>query len=167
MRRALKPGASLGVIWNIEDCRPLPISHAQIHTLTPTDNKPASWSASTPWEQSLNDLIFSLKLDGNPRFRNEQWKTVFLEQRGPDGTGEEIFETPLLEKSFPWTVWVPVETLRLRMQTLSQVAVLEGEAKEAYEKRFDEIMGADSVERDEEGRVPVSGVTFYACAKRT
>lgn len=75
--------------------------------------------------------------------------------------------TPLVEKSFPWTVWVPVETLRLRMRTLSQVAVLEGEAKEEYEKRFDEIVGAEGVERDAEGRVPVSGVTFYACAKRT
>lgn len=45
--------------------------------------------------------------------------------------------------------------------------MLEGEEKEAFRGRFDEILGGAEVRRDEEGRVPVSGVTFYACAKRT
>ena len=74
---------------------------------------------------------------------------------------------PLVEKSFRWTVWLEEAALLPRMRTLSQVAVLEGEAKEEFEKKFDEIMASPEVQRDEDRRVPVSGVTFYACAKRT
>ncbi|SPN96934.1 uncharacterized protein DNG_00453 [Cephalotrichum gorgonifer] len=147
IRRTLKPDSSIGVIWNIEDY-----------------NKPASWPASTPWEQKLNDLIFGLKHDGNPRFRDEGWKAVFLEQ---DVEGaERLFATPLVEKSFRWTVRLTDDAVWLRIKTLSQVALLEGEAKEDFERRLREILGSKEVERDEEGRVPLSGVTFYAVAKR-
>lgn len=65
-----------------------------------------------------------------------------------------------------WTVWVDEAALLPRMTTLSQVAILEGEAKEGFNKRFEEIMASPDVQRNEEGRVPVSGVTYYAVAKR-
>ena len=45
--------------------------------------------------------------------------------------------------------------------------MLEGEAAEKFRERLDEILASSEVQRDDEGRVPVSGVTFYAVAKRT
>lgn len=64
-------------------------------------------------------------------------------------------------------MWLDEAALLPRLKTLSQVAVLQGEAEEEFKSRFDEIMGSPEVQRDEEGRVPVSGVTFYAVTKRT
>lgn len=59
------------------------------------------------------------------------------------------------------------DALLLRISTLSQVALLgEGAEREDFTRRFREIMASDEVERDGEGRVPLSGVTFYAIAKR-
>lgn len=72
-----------------------------------------------------------------------------------------------MEKPFRWTVWLGDEALYLRLRTLSQVAMLEGEAAEKFRERLDEILASSEVQRDDEGRVPVSGVTFYAVAKRT
>lgn len=141
---------------------PPPSSHGAL--IRYSDNKPVSWNASTPWEQKLNDLIFSLELDGNPRFRDERWKAVFLEQDEPGA--ERLFETPLVEKAFKWTVWLSDDALWLRLKTLSQIAVLEGEALDEFTGRFREVMGSGEVQRDEQGRVPLSGVTFYACAKK-
>lgn len=53
IHRVLRPGAVLGLIWNVEDY-----------------NKPQGWEATTKWEQKLNDFVWSFD-DGLPRFRHQ------------------------------------------------------------------------------------------------
>lgn len=136
-------------------------------TRTPNlDNKPASWKAATPWEQKLNELIFSLKLDGQPRFRDERWKDVFLDKTGDNGKVKELFVTPIGEKVFPWTVWLSDEALLLRLRTLSQVAILQGKDKEDFDSKFWDIVKSPEAERNEQGLLPLHGGTTVAWTRR-
>lgn len=141
----------------------------------PPDNKPASWPASTAWEQQLNDLVFSLPEDGHPRFRHEKWQDVFAGQMqsGPLQVFRQTltghlprFSLPLGEDKVAWTVWLQPEALWSRLRTLSQVAVLKGEAKEEARARFDEILKGEDVQRNEKGEVLVHGHTYFAWTDR-
>ncbi len=181
----LRPGAALGVIWNIEDCgcrrralaSPLPLKLAPLPG-SPADhcpdNKPAGWPATTAWEQKLNDLIYSLPRDSSPRFRDCKWQDVFTNQLertpasggGPTTEGVPRFSLPLGEDRVPWTVWLAPETLWGRFATLSQVAILEGEAKQLVRHKFDEALGGEDVDRNERGEVGLHGVTYFAWTDR-
>lgn len=139
------------------------------------DNKPASWSATTKWEQKLNDWVFSIAADGLPRFRDEKWQDVFTRQVPRDPvtaikdslTGDlPQFSLPLGEDRVPWTVWLSDEALWARINTLSQVAVLEGEQKREGERVFREALTGEDVERNDKGEVALHGVTFLAWTDR-
>ncbi|OTB11823.1 hypothetical protein K445DRAFT_209782 [Daldinia sp. EC12] len=157
IQRVLKPGAVFGAIWNIEDY-----------------NKPRSWQATTKWEQKLNDFIWSLD-DGLPRFRHQKWKEVF-DQQLPGNPIQVIkdtftdrlprFSLPLGEDSIKWTVWLSEEALASRLNTLSQIAVLKSEEREAWVKLFKETIQGDDVERNEKGEIAVHGVTFFTWTDR-
>ncbi|KAI1821740.1 S-adenosyl-L-methionine-dependent methyltransferase [Xylaria intraflava] len=155
--RVLRPGAVLGMIWNVENY-----------------NKPQSWPATTAWEQKLNDYILSLD-DGLPRFRHQKWQTVF-ENQAPASPVRVIVDTltdnlprfslPLGEGSVGWTLWLSEEALWARLSTLSHIAVLKGEEREAVAKIFKEILQGNDVERDEKGNIAVHGITYFAWTDR-
>ncbi|RYP53295.1 hypothetical protein DL768_001652 [Monosporascus sp. mg162] len=157
IERVLRPGAVFGMIWNIEDY-----------------NKPASWVATTKWEQKLNEFITSFK-DGNPRFRDESWKDVFADNL-PYTPFQVIkntitdhlprFSLPLGEGKVRWTVWLSQDALWSRLQTLSQIAVLKGAELENAKKTVEDALNGDDVERNEKGEIAVHGVTYYAWADR-
>ncbi|KAI1414729.1 S-adenosyl-L-methionine-dependent methyltransferase [Hypoxylon sp. FL1857] len=157
IQRVLRPGAVFGAIWNAEDY-----------------NKPKSWPATTKWEQKLNDFVYSLH-DGIPRFRHLKWKDVF-DQQLPATPIQVIkdtftdrlprFSLPLGEDSVKWTVWLSEEALSLRLNTLSQIALLKGEKREALNKLLEEILQGDDVERNEKGEIAVHGVTYFIWTDR-
>ncbi|KAI8961420.1 S-adenosyl-L-methionine-dependent methyltransferase [Daldinia sp. FL1419] len=157
IQRVLKPGAVFGAIWNIEDY-----------------NKPQSWQATTKWEQKINNFIWSLD-DGLPRFRHQKWKDVF-DQQLPGNPIQVIkdtftdqlprFSLPLGEDSTKWTVWLSEEALASRLNTLSQIAVLRGDERDAWVKFFQAAIQGDDVERNEKGEIAVHGVTFFAWTDR-
>lgn len=158
IHRAMKPAAVLGLIWNVEDY-----------------NKPKSWNASTSWEAKLNEWVRSVATDGVPRFRDEAWQAVFRDQlkSNPlqvlrDTLVNDLpkFSLPLGEGSVKWTVWLSEDALWARINTLSQVAVLEGEKREAGIRTFKEAMQGDDVERNEKGEVALHGVTYFAWTDR-
>lgn len=147
--------------------------------LTKTDNKPKSWPATTAWEEQLNELVHSLAGDGQTRFRDMQWKEVLDSQMPANtlktvakfvvpGAGDDapLFSVPIGEDTEPFTVWLGEEALWKRLCTLSQIAILEGAALEAFRARFAEILRNESVERNERGEVAVHGKTYFAWTSR-
>ncbi|KAI0432162.1 S-adenosyl-L-methionine-dependent methyltransferase [Xylaria sp. FL1042] len=157
IHRVLRPGAVLGMIWNVDEY-----------------NKPRDWPASTKWEQKLNDYILGFD-DGLPRFRHWKWQEVF-EQQPPANPVQAIritfadhlprFSLPLGENSVKWTMWLSEEALWARINTLSQIAVLKGEEREAAVDVFKNTLKGDDVERNEKGEIAAHGVTYFAWTDR-
>ncbi|KAI1172517.1 S-adenosyl-L-methionine-dependent methyltransferase [Nemania sp. FL0916] len=157
MHRVLRPGAVLGMIWNVDDY-----------------NKPQSWPVTTKWEQKLNDYILTFD-DGLPRFRHAKWQDVF-EKQPPKDPIQVIrntladhlprFSLPLGENSIQWTTWLGEDALWARINTLSQIAMLKDEQKEAAVKVFREILQGDDVERNQKGEIKIHGVTYFAWTDR-
>lgn len=160
----------------------------------PTDNKPRGWPATTKWEQKLNDYILGFD-DGLPRFRHyvrhlyltlhhdnlpstdqqKKWQEVFEQQ--PPGNPVQVirdtltdhlprFSLPLGENTVKWTRWLSEEALWARINTLSQIAVLTGEDREAAVKVFKDTLQGDDVERNQKGEIAVHGVTYFAWTDR-
>ncbi|KAI0486018.1 S-adenosyl-L-methionine-dependent methyltransferase [Xylaria cf. heliscus] len=157
IHRVLRPGAVFGMIWNVDEY-----------------NKPRGWPATTKWEQKLNDYILEFD-DGLPRFRHQKWQEVFEKQ--PPATPVQAikntftdhlprFSLPLGESSVKWTMWLSEEALWARINTLSQIAVLKGEEREAAVKVFKDILKGDDVERNGGGEIAVHGVTYFAWTDR-
>lgn len=135
------------------------------------DNKPKSWKSATAWGQKLNDWIWSIATDGLPRFRDEKWQDVFEEQqqsnplqviRATLGGNLPKFSLPLGHERVEWTVWLSEERLWARINTLSQVAVLQGEQKEAGYRTFKEALQSEDVQRNEKGEIALHGWTYSA-----
>lgn len=136
-----------------------------------TDNKPKSWPSVTSWGQKLNDWIWSIPSDGQPRFRDDAWKHVFEKQthhnplqilKDSFTSAFPRFSLPLGEETVKWTVWLSEDALWARIKTLSQVAVLQGEAKVAAHRTFKEALQSEDVERNDKGEIALHGVTFFA-----
>jgi len=144
LQRVMKPGAMLGMIWNVEDY-----------------GKPASWKAATKWEQKMNDFSLSFK-DDTPKFKDEKWRHIF-DNQSPDVLR---FAAPLQADDIKFTVWLTKESIWARLQTLSQIAVLKGEKLEAARKVLDDALAMDDVETNEKGEVAVHGRTYFAWTER-
>jgi len=157
IHRVLRPGASFGMIWNIEDY-----------------NAPQAWQATTRWEQRLKDILKRLD-DGHPRFRDMVWKEVFEQQQ--DSTPVQMMRDtltnhmpqlslPLGEENIRWTVWLNDEAIWHRYSTLSQVAVLnENERSQVKEEVLNALQG-EGTERNDRGEVALHGVTYLAWTSR-
>ncbi|KAJ2972335.1 hypothetical protein NUW58_g9204 [Xylaria curta] len=144
IHRVLRPGAVLGMIWNVDDY-----------------NKPRDWPATTKWEQELNEYILEFD-DGLPRFRHSKWQQVFETQppvtpiqaiRNTFADHLPRFSLPLGENKVKWTMWLGEEALWARINTLSQIAVLEGKEREAAVTIFENILQNGNVERNEYRRL--------------
>ncbi|KUI63284.1 hypothetical protein VP1G_10437 [Cytospora mali] len=142
------------MIWNIDDY-----------------NKPKSWTASTSWAQHLNDWILTLASDDAHPFRELQWQEVFSKQlkSNPvqvlcDTLTNNLpqFSLPIGQDSVEWTHWLSEEALWKRINTLSQVAMLEGEGRAKAEGVFREAMAMGDVVRNERGEVECHGRTYLA-----
>jgi hypothetical protein len=92
--------------------------------LTRSDNQPLTWEPTTLWESKMTDITWSF-VDGAPRFRNDKWRAAFENQKKDD-----LFKMPLEEQIFPFTKSLTVDQLWSRYCTLSQIHVLDAEAKE-------------------------------------
>ena len=113
--------------------------------------------------------LFRLTLD------QKKWKEVF-ERQLPASPFQAIkntlsddlpdFSLPIGEETEKWTIWLSDEALWSRYNTLSQVAVLKGEQREEFVKRFQEVLRGDDVERNERGEIAVHGVTYFAWTDR-
>ncbi|TAQ89020.1 hypothetical protein B7494_g2665 [Chlorociboria aeruginascens] len=157
IHRVLKPGLSFGMIWNIEDY-----------------NAPQTWTASAPWEQTFKDIVLRFE-DGLPRFRHMKWKQAFESQ--VDSTPLQAlkdtlthnlpkFSLPIGEEDIQWTVYLSDEQVWDRFNTLSQIAVLEGEVREGVKREAMEALKNESTIRNQKGEVAVHGVTHLAWTSR-
>ncbi|KAI5466158.1 S-adenosyl-L-methionine-dependent methyltransferase [Mariannaea sp. PMI_226] len=144
--RVLKPGAKLGLIWNVEDY-----------------NGPETWPASTEWEEQLRTLSFSGQSDEEPRFRHLQWREVFERQTRVE---KPLFSTPIQEDRVEWSVKLTRNGLWDRINTLSWNAVREGDARREFEEKFDQILKESERAKDDENNVEIHGCTFFAWTKR-
>ncbi|KAI1433638.1 S-adenosyl-L-methionine-dependent methyltransferase [Xylaria sp. CBS 124048] len=146
IHRVLQPDAVLGMIWNVDDY-----------------NKPRNWPATTAWEQKLNDFILSFD-DGLPRFRHQKWQEVFESQTPADVLADNLprFSFPLGEETIRWALWLSEEALWARINTLSHIAILKGNEKQAAVKMFKDIIQSDDVERNGKGEMAIHGVTYCA-----
>ncbi|KAL6908730.1 S-adenosyl-L-methionine-dependent methyltransferase [Trichoderma evansii] len=146
IHRVLKPGGTLGMIWNVEDY-----------------NKPASWPASSKWAEALNARIFGLPDFGPPRFRHLKWPLVFDRQAKLE---KPLFSTPIGEEKVPWAVWLEKDAVWNRVHTLSHVYTLEGEVKASFKAKFDEEVNEKNGEVNEKGEIGVHGVTLLAWSRK-
>lgn len=85
----------------------------------------------------MQDFIWSLD-DDQPRYRHEKWRTVFDEQIKSNPlslttSANPLFALPLAENKEEWDVWLPKEQIWERLNTLSQISVLEDQEKEVSE----------------------------------
>ena len=76
------------------------------------------------------------------------------------------FSLPIGEEMEKWTIWLSDEALWSRFNTLSQVAVLKGEERDEFVKRFKDVLRGEDVERNEKGEIAVHGVTYFAWTDR-
>ncbi|PQE20023.1 methyltransferase protein [Rutstroemia sp. NJR-2017a BVV2] len=130
--------------------------------------------AATKWEQTLKDIIEQNE-DGSPRFRHMKWKQVFEDQLDttPLQTLKDTFtqdfpsfSLPLGEETVRWTVWLDEEAIWNRFNTLSHIAVIEGERKEQIKKMAFEAFKGDDVKRNEKGEIEMHGKTYFAWTSR-
>lgn len=139
-----------------------------------TDNSPKDWKVSTPWEQSLKDIIARTE-DGDPRFRQMAWKQVFENQlesnplkmlKDTFTDHMPLFSLPLGEDKTTWTVWLTEEGVWNRYATLSQIANLEPEKRELIKEQVFEALKGEEVEHNEKGEVCVHGCTYFVWTSR-
>ncbi|KAK4659752.1 hypothetical protein QC762_113990 [Podospora pseudocomata] len=122
------------------------------------DNKSREWKATTTWEEKLNSWIYSISSDGQPRFRDGQRRSALDNQ--------QLFALLLSEETVKWTVWLSEGALWSRINTLSQVAILEGSDREAAVRVFKEALQSPDVERNEKGEIALHGVTYFVWTKK-
>ena len=106
------------MIWNIDDY-----------------NSTRGFKPSTVWESKLHDLLWTFD-DDVPRYRHEQWRRVFDEQVKSTPLSliiagdDQLFSLPLAEHDEEFEASLPKEKVWERFNTISQIAVLEGEDRE-------------------------------------
>ena len=135
IHRVLKPHGVLGMVWNIEGVGShfaLPCCHILIRVSK--YNAPRGHKATTEWEGKLHDLTWTFA-DDAPRYRHEEWRKVFDKQSksGPLAllvASDQLFSLPLAESEEAFEVRLSKEKLWERYNTLSQIAMLEGEERE-------------------------------------
>ena len=105
------------MVWNIDDY-----------------NSVRDYQPATAWEAKAHDLIWTFN-DDQPRFRHEKWREIFDNQveTGPLAlftSGDQLFSLPLAESEEKFETWLPKEKVWERFNTLSHIAMLEGEDRE-------------------------------------
>lgn len=125
------------------------------------DNEPALWTPSTKWEDSIKQQIHLLPNMGPNRFRDAKWQEIFDKQ----GASPK-FSTPIETAKVPFTLWLTPEALWDRVNTLSQVSILEGADREAFVAKFNKAVKEGDGEWNDKGEIAFHGHTFYAWTSR-
>ena len=76
------------------------------------------------------------------------------------------FSVPIGENSIKFITWLTEDALWSRFNTLSQIAVLKGEEREAAVRTFKEALQGDDVEKNDKGEIAVHGVTYFIWTDR-
>ncbi|PNS17708.1 hypothetical protein CAC42_3103 [Sphaceloma murrayae] len=147
INRVLQPHGAYGMIWNIEDY-----------------NAPRAHKAATSWEATMQDFIWSLD-DNSPRYRHEKWRQVFDQQLESSPlsiltSSQPLFALPLGAHEERWEVLLPKDRIWDRLNTLSQISVLEGKERQNAENLFKNAIDAPETEVNEKGEVVIHGGTF-------
>ncbi|KAJ3486890.1 hypothetical protein NLG97_g6525 [Lecanicillium saksenae] len=142
IRRVLKPGGKLALVWNIEN---------------------SAWKTSTEWENSIKQQILQLPDMGPTRFRDEKWPLVFEQQAK---NASPMFSTPIETASVPFTLWLKPDALWDRINTLSQVSILEGADRDAFVTGFNKAVKEGDGDWNDKGEISFHGHTFYAWTSR-
>ncbi|KAK2589964.1 hypothetical protein QQS21_012355 [Conoideocrella luteorostrata] len=125
--------------------------------------QPRNWAASTQWEDQMKQLVLALPPDDVDRFRDDKWGKVFERQ---SRAADPYFTTPIGQDKVPFTVWRTKELLWDRINTLSQIAVLEGNDKETFRARFDEILEHGDQVWNKDREVEFHGFTTFGWTTR-
>ena len=148
IHRVLKPAKQLILIWNIEDY-----------------NAPKEWKTHDGWEQTMKHVMWSLD-DGQDRFRNGKWKSIFDEQGASNPvsifSSDPLFGLPIGEEIFEFQRWLDRDHIWNAFQTYSAVANLDATHLAEIEKTFTEATNSPDVEVDDQGRIAVHGKTLIA-----
>lgn len=112
----------------------------------------------------MQDFVWTLD-DDQPRFRHEKWRKVFDDQlaSGPISimtSSTQLFSLPLGSHEERWEVWLPKDKIWERLNTLSQISVLEGEDKDNAKKLYQDAINADDVVRNDKGESAIHGATY-------
>lgn len=100
---------------------------------------------------------------GPSRFRDEKWSGVFEQQAK---NASPMFSTPIQTVSVPFTLWLTPEALWDRVNTLSQVSILQGADREAFVAKFNKAIKEEDGEWNDKGEIAFHGHTFYAWTSR-
>lgn len=115
----------------------------------------------------MRDLLHTFQ-DDTPRFREGKWKQVFDEQSRSDPLSlhfaNPIFGLPIGEGSVKYEHRLTLDAIWSRLRTLSQFAILEGEALGKVKKVF--FDAAEAEQADEEGKIAVHGRTYFFWTSR-
>eukprot|EP01102_Stenamoeba_stenopodia_P016635 TRINITY_DN5831_c0_g2_i1.p2 TRINITY_DN5831_c0_g2~~TRINITY_DN5831_c0_g2_i1.p2 ORF type:complete len:311 (+),score=110.79 TRINITY_DN5831_c0_g2_i1:82-933(+) len=120
IHRVLKPGGSLGLIWNMEDDR-------------------------SPWVAALRDLYERFEGDA-PQYRHGSWKKVWEEQHSlPEGDPNKIFKDAIHKQFTNSAKSNTAEDMWLRVLSKSYITQLPEEEQqklkqEIYEKVFKKFL---------------------------
>lgn len=120
------------------------------------DNQPLDWTAKYKWEESLKQQLNNLHAMGPGRFRDNLWYKVF-DQPG----AQALFTTPLATNRLPFSSNLTREVLWSRINTLSQVSVLEGTTREAFVQKFNQNLDNGEGEWNDHDEVAVHGWVYY------
>ncbi|KAG8622966.1 hypothetical protein KVT40_007942 [Elsinoe batatas] len=147
IHRVLQMHGAYGMIWNIEDY-----------------NAPKDHKAATQWEQVMQDFIWTLD-DNSPRYRHMQWRSVFDEQLKSNPlslttSAQPLFSLPIGGHEERWEVWLNKDRVWDRLNTLSQVSVLEGKERDDAVKLFRDAIDKPDTEVNDKGEVAVHGGTY-------
>lgn len=100
---------------------------------------------------------------GPPKFRHEKWMHIFDEQ---ESFAEKLFTAPISTEKKPFAHYLTRDALWSRLNTLSQIYILEGPAKQAFIDNFDAYLNKDKEAWNESNQIEVHGNVFYTWTQR-
>ncbi|KAK3680547.1 hypothetical protein LTR37_021173 [Vermiconidia calcicola] len=154
IRRILQAHGGLGMCWNVDDY-----------------NAAREHKAKTDWEAKMHELTWTFG-DEQPRYRHMKWRDVFEKQvkstpmKLLTAGEDQLFSLPLAEDEEKFEVRLSKEKLWERYNTLSHIAVLDGEKRERTYNTFMDILSGTDVEIDENGNVVAHGRTHIVWAMK-
>ncbi|KAL9619791.1 MAG: hypothetical protein Q9160_005627 [Pyrenula sp. 1 TL-2023] len=141
----------------------------QIYRVLVPAVSPLSWPTTTAYESRLREIVYSEPYEDHSarQFRHLNWRAVFEDDQIKStpftlqASADPLFSLPLGEASESWTRWQTKEEIWQNWQTKSQLAKLSDAEKQQVKKRFDDVLDADDVERNENGKIAVHGKTYW------
>ena len=117
----------------------------------------------------MREVVWSLN-DDQPRFRHQQWRSVFDEQAKTNPLtlhlADPLFGLPIGEAAVEYETWLSKNEIWKRLRTLSQIAILEGSDLEKVQNSFFDAIDGQGNSTDGQGRFALHGQTVLAWTSR-